>query len=96
MTSKTPKTPKTLETLETLDSSIFSMSDDELCKEVWRRIVKEYLEDGKHPTMVLKASELLAKTAGCLYGGSTTAGNSDDTGLVFVNDTFQNFDEIEE
>jgi hypothetical protein len=60
-----------------------NMSDSELCKEVWRRIVREYLEEKAHPTMVLKASELLAKTAGCLYGGASITDNA-EMSPVFV------------
>jgi hypothetical protein len=70
--------------------TIYSMSDGELCTAVWRGIIREYLTDGKHSSMILKASELLAKTAGCLYGGGTNT--TGDGTPMFIND----IEEIEE
>jgi hypothetical protein len=64
--------------------TIYTMSDGELCTAVWRGIIREYLTEGKHQSMILKASELLAKTAGCLYGGGTNT-TGDGTPL-FIND----------
>jgi hypothetical protein len=64
---------------------IYEMSDAELCTATWRGIVREYLLEGKHPTMILKASELLAKTAGCLYGGG--GHDVSENTPVFINNT---------
>jgi hypothetical protein len=69
---------------------IFEMNDAELCTAVWRGIVREYLIEGRHPTMVIKASELLAKTAGCLYGGgSKTASEGSPTFIVDLDELLE-------
>jgi hypothetical protein len=64
---------------------IREMNDSELCMAVWRGIIREYLVEGKHASMILKASELLAKAAGCLYGGGNIKGISDET-PIFLDD----------
>jgi hypothetical protein len=83
-------TGRVLEDIENLrivgeSKGISEMNDSELCMAVWRGIIREYLVEGKHVSMILKASELLAKAAGCLYGGGNIKGIGDES-PIFLDD----------